>query len=379
MSPLTSPLLKPAATAVQQVLPEPWFGLTDEAAMARIPEVRARLGSKLMILGHHYQRDEVIQFCDKTGDSFGLARAAAANRDASYIVFCGVHFMAESADILTRDDQTVILPDLAAGCSMADMAELDQVEDAWDELTEVLGEGRVMPITYINSAASLKAVVGEHGGAVCTSSNAEPIIRWGLGLREKLLFFPDQHLGRNTGVKMGIPLDEMVVWDPAKPPGSMGGNTREALQRAKLVLWRGHCQVHQRFLPDHVRSFREKFPGIQVIVHPECSYEVVQMADHVGSTAFILKTVEQAPAGTSWVVGTEIHLVDRLRRANPDKFISSLVPGVCLCSTMNRIDPQHLLWVMDNLEAGQVVNPIRVPEPTASRARLALDRMLEIH
>jgi quinolinate synthase len=369
--PLTLPTIQP-------LLPAAYFGLTDEQAVARIPEVRRRLGQRLMILGHHYQRDEVIQFADRTGDSFGLARAAAANKDASWIVFCGVHFMAESADILTRDDQVVILPDLSAGCSMADMADLDQVEDAWDELAAVLGPGRVMPITYINSAASLKAVVGRNGGAVCTSSNAAPIIRWGLEQREKLLFFPDQHLGRNTAAKMGIPLEAMVVWDPTRPAGSLGGNTREALERAQLILWRGHCQVHQRFLPEHVRSFREKFPGIQVIVHPECSYEVVQMADHVGSTAFIIKTVAEAPAGTSWAVGTEIHLVDRLRRAHPDKFISSLVPGVCLCSTMNRIDPQHLLWVLENLEQGNVVNQIKVPDPIASDARLALDRMLTI-
>ena len=360
------------------MLPEAWFGLTDEMAVARIPEVRRRLGARLMILGHHYQRDEVIQFADLTGDSFGLARAAAANQEAAYIVFCGVHFMAESADILTSDAQAVILPDLTAGCSMADMADLDQVEDAWDEMNEALGAGRVMPITYINSAASLKAVVGCNGGAVCTSSNAAPIMRWGLREREKLLFFPDQHLGRNTAVAMGIPLDDMVVWDPNRPAGSLGGNTREALERAKLILWRGHCQVHQRFLPEHVRSFRDKFPGIQVIVHPECSYEVVQMADHVGSTAHIIKTVAEAPAGTSWAVGTEIHLVDRLRRAHPDKFISSLVPGVCLCSTMNRIDPQHLLWVLDNLEQGVVVNRIRVPEEIAVPARLALERMLTI-
>ncbi|HEY3176212.1 MAG TPA: quinolinate synthase NadA [Candidatus Polarisedimenticolia bacterium] len=362
----------------QQVLPTDYFNLTDEETVPRIRASRLKLGADLMILGHHYQRDEVIQFADKTGDSFGLSRSAAANQDARYIVFCGVHFMAESADILTRDDQVVILPDLQAGCSMADMADLDQVEDAWDEISEVLGGEAVMPITYINSAANLKAFVGEHGGAVCTSSNAEPIIRWGLARRERLLFFPDQHLGRNTAFRMGIPLDQMVVWDPRLPPGSFGGNSREALLRAKIILWRGHCQVHQRFLPEHVRSFRDKFPGIKVIVHPECSYEVVQMADLVGSTAYIIDTVNKAPAGTSWAVGTEIHLVDRLRRANPDKFVSSLVPGVCLCSTMNRIDPQHLLWVLENLEARQVVNQIKVPEAVAVRAREALARMLAI-
>jgi quinolinate synthase len=360
------------------VLPQNYFDLTDEEAVGRVRAARQRLGSDLMILGHHYQRDEVIQFADKAGDSFGLSRSAAANKDARFIVFCGVHFMAESADILTREDQIVILPDLMAGCSMADMANLDQVQDAWDEISEVLGAETVMPITYINSAADLKAFVGERGGAVCTSSNAEPIIRWALGLRERLLFFPDQHLGRNTAFRMGIPLDRMVVWDPRRPPGSFGGNSREELLRAKIILWRGHCQVHQRFLPVHVRSFRDKFPRINVIVHPECSWEVVQMADLVGSTAFIIDSVSKAPSGTSWAVGTEIHLVDRLRRAHPDKFISSLVPGVCLCATMNRIDPQHLLWVLENLEQQQVVNRIRVPASIAAGARQALDRMLAI-
>ena len=363
---------------LQQVLPPGYLGLSDEDSYPRIEAAKKRLGSDLMILGHHYQRDEVIRFADKTGDSYGLSRQAADNQDARYIVFCGVHFMAESADILTRDEQRVILPDLQAGCSMADMADLDQVEDAWDEIASVLGDAAVMPITYINSAANLKAFVGEHGGAVCTSSNAEPIIRWALGRRERLLFFPDQHLGRNTAVKMGIPLDQMIVWDPRRAPGEFGGNKREDLERARIILWRGHCQVHQRFLPEHVASFRRNFPGINVIVHPECSYEVVQMADYVGSTASIIKTVTEAPAGTSWVVGTEIHLVDRLRRANPDKFVSSLVPGVCLCSTMNRIDPQHLLWVLESLEKDQVVNQIKVPEPVASRAREALDRMLAL-
>jgi len=367
----------------QQVLPNEYFSLTDEAAVPRILSAKERLGKRLMILGHHYQRDEVIRFADQTGDSFGLSRKAASNKEAEFIVFCGVHFMAESADILTRDEQVVILPDLEAGCSMADMADLDQVEDAWEEICEFYGDRTgqeaVMPITYINSAANLKAFVGEHGGAVCTSSNAEPIIRWALERRQRLLFFPDQHLGRNTAFKMGIPLDQMVVWDPRRPPGELGGNSRDQLQGARALLWRGHCQVHQRFLEGHVRSFREKFPGINIIVHPECSYEVVQMADYVGSTSYIIDTINKAPAGTQWAVGTEIHLVDRLRRANPDKFVSSLVPGVCLCSTMNRTDPQHLLWVLENLRQGCVVNQIKVPEPVASRAREALDRMLAIH
>ena len=365
-------------TLTQQVLPADYFSMTDEEAIPRIHAVKKSLGSRLMILGHHYQRDEVIQFADQTGDSFGLARSAAANTEAAYIVFCGVHFMAESADILTRDDQVVILPDLAAGCSMADMADLDQVEDAWDEMTALYGEGTVMPITYINSAANLKAFVGRHGGAVCTSSNAEPIIKWALARRRRLLFFPDQHLGRNTAYRMGIPLSKMVVWDPRSQPGALGGNTKDAALEATIVLWRGHCQVHQRFLPDHVRSFRNKFPGIKIIVHPECSWDVVQMADHVGSTASIIKTINEAPAGTSWAVGTEIHLVERIRKNNPDKFVSSLVPGVCLCSTMNLIDPQHLLWVLENLERGNVVNQVKVPAAIAAQARDALDRMLAI-
>ena len=363
----------------QQVLAPEYFNLTDEEAVPRILAAKERLGEELMILGHHYQRDEVIQFADQTGDSFGLSRKAAANKNAGYIVFCGVHFMAESADILTGNGQAVILPDLAAGCSMADMADLDQVEDAWEEIAEVLGDNQaVMPITYINSAADLKAFVGRNGGAVCTSSNAKPIIEWSLARREKLFFFPDEHLGRNTAADMGVPLDRMIVWDPRQPVGSFGGNSREALIDAQIILWRGHCQVHQRFLEAHVRSYRKKYPDINIIVHPECSHEVVQMADYVGSTSYIIDTITKAPAGSQWAVGTEIHLVDRLKRANPDKLVSSLVAGVCLCSTMNRTDPQHLLWVLENLQEDRVVNRIRVPEPIAGQARQALDRMLSI-
>ncbi len=367
-----------AGSTLQRLLPSGYFNLTDDEAAPRISAVKEKLGTTLMILGHHYQRDEVIRFADATGDSFGLSRLAAGNRDARYIVFCGVHFMAESADILSRGDQAVILPDLDAGCSMADMADLEQVEDAWDEICATTGDDDVMPITYINSAASLKAFVGSHGGAVCTSSNAEAVIRWALARRRRLLFFPDQHLGRNTAYRMGIPLERMAVWDPTRPPGQCGGNEPSGIRDATVLLWRGHCQVHQRFLPAHVESFRQKFPGIKVIVHPECSWEVVQGADLVGSTSYIIDTITKAPAGSSWAVGTEIHLVDRLRRANPDKFVSSLVPGVCLCSTMNRIDPQHLAWVLESLEEGRVVNQIKVPEPTASQAREALDRMLSI-
>ncbi len=374
---MPSALLTPPVTT-QRVLPQAYMSLSDEEAVARIPAVRRRLGSAVMILGHHYQRDDVIRFADATGDSYGLARQAAGNRSARFIVFLGVHFMAESADILTGDDQVVILPDADAGCSMADMADLDQVEDAWDDIEAVIGAGKMMPVTYINSAADLKAFVGRHGGAVCTSSNAEAIIRWSFRHRERLFFFPDQHLGRNTCVKMGLPLDEMVVWDPRVAAGGLGGNQRDALERARVILWRGHCQVHQRFLPEHVKSFRAAFPGIRILVHPECSYEVVQMADLVGSTSFIIKTIESAPPGSKWAVGTEIHLVDRLRKSHPEQFISSLVPGVCLCSTMNRTDPQHLLWVLESLDDGRVVNQVKVPGPVARDARLALDRMLSI-
>jgi len=376
--PIAPPAAPGPSPAGGQVLPPAYFDLTEEACYPRIEAARRTLGADLMILGHHYQRDEVIRFADATGDSFGLARKAADNARARYIVFCGVHFMAESADILTGAHQTVILPDLQAGCSMADMAGLDQVEDAWDEIVSLLGEDAVMPITYINSAASLKAVVGRNGGAVCTSSNAAAIIAWGLAQRGKLFFFPDEHLGRNTAARMGIPLEEMVVWDPTLPFGSLGGSAKEDFLEARVILWKGHCQVHQRFLTSHVASFRGRFPGIKILVHPECSWDVVQTADLVGSTAFIMKTIEAAPAGSSWAVGTEIHLVDRLRRNHPDKMISSLVPGVCLCSTMNRIDPQHLLWVLENLVDGRVVNAIRVPEPIALPAREALERMLAI-
>ncbi len=376
MAPPAAPA-RPAGEPAGQVLPPEYFDLTEEACFPRIRAAREVLGTDLMILGHHYQRDEVIQFADATGDSFGLSRRAAES-GARYIVFCGVHFMAESADMLTSPDQAVLLPDLQAGCSMADMADLDQVEDAWDEIASVAGDDAVMPITYINSAAALKAFVGSRGGAVCTSSNAAAVIAWALQRRAKLFFFPDQHLGRNTAVTMGIPLDRMIVWDPHEPPGAFGGNTREALRDASVILWKGHCQVHQRFLPAHVRAYRERFPDIRVIVHPECSYEVVQMADLVGSTSFIIRTIESSPPGSRWAVGTEIHLVDRLRNNHPDKEISSLVPGVCLCSTMNRIDPQHLLWSLESLVEGRTVNRITVPERIAVPARQALERMLAI-
>jgi quinolinate synthase len=371
------------------VLEPPQTALTEEQAVARIPEVRRRLGTDVLILGHHYQRDEVIQFADLTGDSYGLSREAAARHDSKYIVFCGVHFMAETADILAADHQRVILPDMTAGCSMADMAEIDQVEAAWEELDDVLRQegaeaaperptgaaAEVMPITYVNSTAAVKAFVGERGGAVCTSSNASAVFDWGLARRPRLFFFPDQHLGRNTAFLKRIPLSETLLWDPALP---LGGNAPEAVRSARIYLWRGHCQVHTRFRVEQVRAYRAKYPDIKILVHPECPLEVVREADYVGSTSYIIKQIEKAPAGSRWAIGTEIHLVNRLQKTHPDKTVFSLLPGVCLCSTMNRVDPQHLLSVLESLVAGTVVNEVAVREPLRSSARAALDRMLAI-
>jgi len=357
---------------------DPSANLTEEEAVARIPDVKRGLGKDLLILGHHYQRDEVIQFADLTGDSYGLARQASQRHESKFIVFCGVHFMAESADILAAPHQRVILPDMTAGCSMADMAEIDQVETAWDEMMGALGgggEAEVMPITYVNSTAAIKAFVGEQGGAVCTSSNAGAVYDWALAQRPRLFFFPDQHLGRNTAVAKGIPLADTLLWDPALP---LGGNTPEAVRKARIYLWKGHCQVHTRFRKEQVDAYRKSFPGIQILVHPECPLEVVQAADFVGSTSYIIKKVQEAPTGSVWAIGTEIHLVNRLKKQNPDKTVTSLLPGVCLCSTMNRIDPQHLLFVLEHLAGGEVVNEVVVPEPVATKARLALDRMLSI-
>ena len=372
---------------------DPSARLTEEEAVARIPDLKRSLGKELLILGHHYQRDEVIQFADLTGDSYGLARQASQRHESKYIVFCGVHFMAESADILAAPHQRVILPDMTAGCSMADMAEIDQVETAWDEMQSALGrapgaagakpgedgssalDSEVMPITYVNSTAAIKAFVGEQGGAVCTSSNAGAVFDWALAQRPRLFFFPDQHLGRNTAVGKGIPLQDTLLWDPALP---FGGNTPDAIRRARIYLWKGHCQVHTRFRKEQVDAYRKNFPGIQILVHPECPLEVVQAADFVGSTSYIIKKVTEAPAGSSWAIGTEIHLVNRLKNQNPDKTVTSLLPGVCLCSTMNRIDPQHLLYALEHLAAGEVVNEVVVSEPVLTKARLALDRMLSI-
>jgi quinolinate synthase len=343
--------------------------------IARIEAVKARLGSRLLILGHHYQCDEVIRFADFTGDSFKLAKMATTRPEAEFIVFCGVHFMAESADILTLGRKTVVLPDMNAGCSMADMADIDQVELAWEELTAINGPDSYVPITYINSAAAIKAFCGRHGGVVCTSSNAETVYKWALAQNKRIMFFPDQHLGRNVGFKMGIPLAEMVLWDPLVLPDD---NFARGVEKAKVVLWRGHCSVHGRFLPENVDQVRAKHPGIKVISHPECTFEVVQRSDLSGSTEKIIKTVSESPAGSKWAVGTEIHLVHRLAAQNPDKLVISLAGMACLCSTMYRIDPPHLLWALESLEAGRPVNRVQVPAETAKWAKIALDRMLEL-
>jgi quinolinate synthase len=328
-----------------------------------------------MILGHHYQREEVMRWADCRGDSFGLSRQAAANSTADYIVFCGVHFMAESADILTGDHQQVILPDLNAGCSMADMADLDSVEEAWDAIASITDIDRVVPITYMNSSAALKAFVGRHGGAVCTSSNARAVITWALGRGDQLLFFPDQHLGRNTAFQLGYEASAMAVWDPRK---DMGGIPDRDVKASTFLLWKGHCSVHQRFRPAHVADFRAAHPSGLVVVHPECAHEVVELADHVGSTDFIIKAVDAAPPGAVIGVGTEVHLVQRLAAEHPDKTVISLDPLICPCSTMFRIDAAHLAWVLDGLVVGEVRNRITVDPETAGWARLALERMLEI-
>jgi quinolinate synthase len=349
---------------------------SDPQLVERARAAKAALGDRLFVLGHHYQRDEVIQFADVTGDSFKLAREAAARPEADFIVFCGVHFMAESADILTSASQRVILPDLAAGCSMADMAEITQVRQAWDAL-EAAGVADVtIPVTYMNSTAAIKGFTGEHGGTVCTSSNAERALRWAFERGEKVLFMPDEHLGRNTAVRqLGLSLSDCVQYDPRRP---MGGLTPEQLRDAKMILWRGHCSVHGRFSAENVDEVRARVPGVQVLVHPECKYEVVEKADLVGSTEFIITALEAAPAGSSWAVGTELNLVRRMAAAHPDKKIMFLEKTVCYCSTMNRIDLPHLVTSLENLAAGRVVNQIEVDPTVAANARLALDRMLTL-
>ena len=360
---------------IQTALPDTYTRASSEELADRIAAARATLGERLMILGHHYQRDDVMRWADARGDSFGLSRLAADNHTAEYIVFCGVHFMAESADILTADHQAVVLPDLNAGCSMADMADLDSVETAWGELAAVTDVERVVPITYMNSSAALKAFVGDHGGAVCTSSNARAVLRWALDRGDKLLFFPDQHLGRNTAFQLGFEASDMGVWDPRQ---DLGGLEEADVKEATFLLWRGHCSVHQRFTVEQVETFRATHPGGEVIVHPECAHEVVELADQVGSTDYIIKAVAAAPLGSVLGIGTEVHLVRRLASEHPDRTVVSLDPIVCPCSTMFRIDPPHLAWVLENLVDGRVVNQITVDPDTAASARVALERMLAI-
>ncbi|GGK46562.1 quinolinate synthase NadA [Planomonospora sp. ID91781] len=349
---------------------------SDPALVERAERAKAALGDRVFVLGHHYQRDEVIRFADVTGDSFKLAQQAAARPEAEYIVFCGVHFMAESADILTGDSQKVVLPDMAAGCSMADMATFDQVEECWDALADAGIADVTVPITYMNSSADIKAFCGRNGGAVCTSSNARRALDWAFSRGEKVLFLPDQHLGRNTAVlEMGLSLDDCVVYNPHRPNG---GLTEQQLRDAKMILWRGHCSVHGRFTAESVDDVRARIPGVNVLVHPECRHEVVVKADHVGSTEHIIKKLTEAPAGSSWAIGTELNLVKRLGAMFPDKNVSFLDRTVCYCSTMNRIDLPHLVWALESLAAGQVVNRITVDPDTTHWAKVALDRMLAL-
>jgi quinolinate synthase len=365
---------------LQSPLPERYTEASDEELAERIAAAKAALGDRLFILGHHYQRDEVMRWADARGDSFRLSVLAKERPEAEYIVFCGVHFMAEAADILTGDHQQVVLPDLNAGCSMADMADIDSVEEAWETLAEVTDIDRVVPITYMNSAANLKAFVGSHGGAVCTSTNARAVLEWALERPDgpkaaQVLFFPDQHLGRNTGHQMGFTEADMAVWNPRQ---DLGGLDEATVKSSTFLLWKGHCSVHQRFQPSHIEAFRGEHPGGIVVAHPECSHEVCSMADQVGSTDFIIRAVEAAPAGSVIGVGTEIHLVQRLDAETPDKRVVSLDPLVCPCSTMFRIDAPHLAWTLDSLVDGRVINRITVDPDTAHWARVALERMLAI-
>jgi quinolinate synthase len=361
-------------------------GLPDDVLQERIEALRGRMGPRLVILGHHYQQDGVIAHADITGDSYQLSKTASERSDCEAIVFCGVHFMAETADILANRPEkvadrggrrvTVVLPDMAAGCSMADMAGIEQVEDAWEDIGSVIDTSDITPVTYINSAASLKAFCGRHGGIVCTSSNARAVLAWAFAQRRRVLFFPDQHLGRNTARAMGIPLSEMALWNPHAP--TLGGNAREHLERSRVILWQGHCSVHAMFRPEHVDAMRAHLPGVKILVHPECSMEVVDKADLVGSTSYILRQVEEAPAGTSWAIGTELHLVKRLEQSHPDQTIRFLSPTVCMCATMYRIDLAHLCWSLEHLERGKPVNVIRVDDETAKWAVTALERMLAV-
>ena len=387
--------------AWQPPLPRIYQELSDPELRLRIASAKETLGKRLVILGHHYQQDDVVEFADFTGDSFELSRKAADAKDAEFVIFCGVHFMAESADILTREGVRVILPDLGAGCSMADMADLPQTLEAWEQLTEICGDHPIVPITYMNSSAAIKAFVGEHGGAVCTSSNARNVLEWALGklrveslqlrdkdvvsssqlstvnsqLPPKILFFPDQHLGRNTAFAMGVPLEKMIVWDPRQ---DLGGNTPEAVRDAEFVLWKGHCSVHALFRPEQIDVARARTPGIKVIVHPECKFDVVQKADMAGSTAYIVDQVRKAPPGTAWAIGTEVHLVNRLKNDHPDQHIEVLSDCQCMCTTMFRIDLPHLCWAIENLVEGTVVNEIKVDAATRKWSLVALERMLSI-
>ena len=349
---------------------------SDPQLIERAKAARAALGDKALILGHHYQRDEVIAFADITGDSFKLAQAAAQQSEAEFIFFCGVHFMAESADILTTSKQRVILPDLAAGCSMADMATANQVNECWKQLEKIGVASKTTPVTYMNSSAAIKSFTGEHGGTICTSSNAEKSLRWAFEKSEKVLFLPDQHLGRNTAVlSLGLSIDDCVLWNPWKP---MGGLTEDEIRGAKMILWRGHCSVHGRFTKESIDELRARIDGIQIIVHPECQHEVVTAADVVGSTEKIIQTVSQSPSGSIWAVGTELNLVSRLAQENPDKQVLFLDKTVCYCSTMNRIDLPHLVWAMESVLAGHIVNEIKVDPTTARFSKLALEQMLAL-
>jgi len=390
--PYTSTIMSTAVAQPDRASPFPAYRGLDDALLAeRIDAVRRRMGPRLVILGHHYQQDGVIAHADLQGDSYQLSRSAAERSDCEAIAFCGVHFMAETADILAnrpekvaaRDGRrvTVVLPDMAAGCSMADMAAIDQVEDAWADLGTVIDTADVTPVTYINSAASLKAFCGRHGGIVCTSSNARAVLEWAFARTKRVLFFPDQHLGRNTARGMGIPLDAMCVWNPHALSGAgpaLGGNTPEHLAASRVILWQGHCSVHAMFRPEHVDAMRANLPGAKVLVHPECAMEVVDKADLAGSTSFIIRQVEAAPPGTTWAIGTELHLVKRLERDHPEQTIRFLSPTICMCATMYRIDLAHLCWSLEHLERGRPVNVIRVDDETARWAVTALERMLAV-
>ena len=369
---------EPSFAYWQQDIPSEYWDLGADELVERVAVARKKLGSKLIVLGHHYQREDIIQFADFRGDSFKLAQWAAQHPESVYIIFCGVHFMAEAADILSAPHQKVMLPNMAAGCSMADMADPEDVYACWEELEQAGVADKVVPVTYMNSAASLKAFCGQHGGIVCTSSNAPAVLKWAFERGEKVLFFPDQHLGRNTGAKMGVPLDVMPLWNYHKPYGSLGGMTMEELERARVILWQGHCSVHQRFTVDQIAAARAKFPGINVVVHPECRYDVVQAADMNGSTEFISRVIAEGAPGSKWVVGTEINLVSRLAHENPDKTVLCLDPVVCPCSTMYRIHPAYLAWTVEQLAEGRIMNQVQVDPQTARDAKIALDRMLTV-